>query len=61
MLSRKIRSGRTKGAVGTKPTKVTQFILDEAVHGTYGLNLGNILDFGCGKYYQQVKYLDPIT
>ena len=61
-MDKRIRSGRVRGAVGTGPTKVTKFILDEVRfkerwgHKRY-VETHRVLDFGCGKYNTQAKIL----
>lgn len=50
--AKSLASGRRKGAVGTKPTAVTKYVLGH-VPKTKG-----ILDYGAGKFLQQTKILE---
>ena len=50
--TRALASGRRKGAVGTKPTAVTKYVLNN-VPKTKG-----VLDYGAGKFLQQTKILE---
>lgn len=58
MLSKRVRSGRRRGAVGSKPTKVTKVVreLSDDMSREYHCN-PVILDFGAGKYAQQTYRL----
>ena len=55
-LDRMNRSGQRRGAVGSKPTQATRWILDEAQHGAIGYN-EFVVDFGAGKWAQQTAIL----
>lgn len=56
MLSKRITSGRRRGAVGSKPTKVTKAFMARVPVDSPRARL-QVLDFGAGKYQLQTRYL----